>query len=336
MPLRMIIHGEGSTGKSKVLQSVTEAFCEHGAHHMLLKAAYTRVAASLIDGKTTHVIAGVSLTSSGETTMSDEAKAKLEIFWRPIKYLFIDEMSMLAKDFFALLSRNASIGKRDLSNSSFGGINVIILGDFHQFPPVARSIRDALYYPSKVETDSLQSQIGCSIYEEFKMVVTLKEQKRVSDPIWLRFLRHLRTGQVCDEDLKMLRSLVIGNTKNKTTDFSTHPWKHAALVTPRHAVRKRWNDDSLMNRFANSVVRMAEEFMCAQPTTRPRATSQHKRKMSFREPPVQKSKSQSSLKRPFLSSGNCYRYERYGHRECGNRPRHNQRCLWRNCGNSSS
>ena len=83
---------------------------------MLLKAAYTGVAASLIDGKTTHVIGGVSLSSgssSGESTLSDEAKAKLE-FWKPIKNLFVDEMSMLAKDFFALLSRNASIGKKNL------------------------------------------------------------------------------------------------------------------------------------------------------------------------------------------------------------------------------
>ena len=30
-----------------------------------------------------------------------------------------------------------------------------------------------------------------------------------------------------------------------TADFSTHPWKHAALVTPQHAVRKRWNDEAL-------------------------------------------------------------------------------------------
>ena len=43
----------------------------------------------------------------------------------------------------------------------------------------------------------------------------------------------------------MLRSLIIGKTNNMTSDFSTHPWKHAALVTPRHAVRKRWNDEAL-------------------------------------------------------------------------------------------
>jgi len=166
------------------------------------------------------------------------------MFWKLTKYLFVDEMSMLAKDFFVLLSRNASIGKRDSDNSSFGGINVVILGDFRQFPPVARSIQDALYYPSNVETDSLQSQIGRSIYEEFQTVVTQGAKASVR-PIWLGFLHRLRAGQVCDEDLKMLRSLIIENTNNMTADFSTHPWKHAALVTPRHAVHKRRSDEAL-------------------------------------------------------------------------------------------
>ncbi|GJJ10016.1 hypothetical protein Clacol_004242 [Clathrus columnatus] len=41
--LCMIIHGEGGTGKSKVIQSVTEAFVERGAESLLVKAAYTGV-----------------------------------------------------------------------------------------------------------------------------------------------------------------------------------------------------------------------------------------------------------------------------------------------------
>ncbi|OCH87121.1 hypothetical protein OBBRIDRAFT_697946, partial [Obba rivulosa] len=53
-PLRMVIHGEGGTGKSKVIQTVTEYFVQKGAKYLLLKSAYTGVAASLIDGKTTH------------------------------------------------------------------------------------------------------------------------------------------------------------------------------------------------------------------------------------------------------------------------------------------
>ncbi|OCH93888.1 hypothetical protein OBBRIDRAFT_700056, partial [Obba rivulosa] len=53
-PLRMIIHGEEGTGKSKVIQTITEYFVKKGARYLLLKTAYTGVAASLIDGKTTH------------------------------------------------------------------------------------------------------------------------------------------------------------------------------------------------------------------------------------------------------------------------------------------
>lgn len=76
-PLQLIIHGEGGTGKSKVLQTVTEAFKQQGSEHMLLKSAYTGVASSLIEGKTTHVIAGISVASGRldtEKPMKDQTK----------------------------------------------------------------------------------------------------------------------------------------------------------------------------------------------------------------------------------------------------------------------
>ena len=49
-------------------------FVKKGAKHLLLKAAYTGVAASLFDGKTTHII---SIISTSGRPMSDETKAKL-------------------------------------------------------------------------------------------------------------------------------------------------------------------------------------------------------------------------------------------------------------------
>lgn len=77
---------------------------------------------------------------------------------------------MISKDFFALLARNITIGIGDVDNRSFGEISVILLGDFHQFPPVARPQCDALYYPVDLSSDSLTSQIGRTIYEEFTTV----------------------------------------------------------------------------------------------------------------------------------------------------------------------
>ena len=244
----MIIHGEGGTGKSKVLQTVTQTFKNRRCENMLVKAAYTGVAASLIEGKTTHVIGGISGTTgrfNADDPVSDETRSKLAKFWEHRHYLALDEISMISKDFLALLARNIGIGKGDPEGRSFGGISVIMLGDFHQFPPVARPLRYALYYPVDFSNDSLTSRIGRAIYEEFTTVVELKEQRRISNPVCHDFLQHLRRGTVNAEHLKMLRSLIIGKGEAPTIDFSSLPWNEAALVTPRHAVRTQWNDAAI-------------------------------------------------------------------------------------------
>ena len=88
-PLRMILYGEGGTGKLKVIQTVTQAFPQRGVKYMLMKSTYTRVAASLLIGKTSHNIASLSMSSDG--SLSDECKAKLQKFWDYKHYLVINE-----------------------------------------------------------------------------------------------------------------------------------------------------------------------------------------------------------------------------------------------------
>ena len=243
-PLQMVLYGEGGTGKSRVIQTVTEVFGARESKHILVKAAYTGVAASLVDGKTTHVIAGLSLHSKG--AVKDETKKKLQEFWQEVRYLIIDEFSMLSKSFLATLSRNISIGLEDSPHArqshSFGGLNVILCGDLHQFPPVACAKLEALYHPVNLAKDSDDMKIGRRIYEEFSMVVILREQMRVTDQGWRDFLMRLRYGRVQREDLTMLRSLLLHRSP---IDFSSPPWSDASLITPRHAVRMHWNHASL-------------------------------------------------------------------------------------------
>jgi len=267
-PLRMVLYGEGGTGKSRVIQTITEAFAARGVSHMLMKAAYTGVAASLVDGKTTHVIGSLSLGSKDD--VSDAAKKKLQDFWRSVRYLIIDEYSMLSKSFLATLSRNISIGMEGSRGfqrgMSFGGLNVILCGDLHQFPPVACGKREPLYYPIRAD-EPITLQVGRRIYEEFSTVVILQEQMRVTDHIWRDFLNHLRYGRVEPRHLKMLRTLLLKRqisgpspacspnttslpdphpspteTPNPSVNFSAQPWADASLITPRHTVRTRWNE----------------------------------------------------------------------------------------------
>jgi hypothetical protein len=237
--LLMQILGEGGTGKSKVIQTVTKLFEEKGFSHMLIKGAFTGIAASLIDGKTTHKIGLVS--TRGVDSVSAKTRTQLSELLGRRDYLIIDEISMISAVFLARLSRRIAIGKasaQDASSKIFGGMNVIICGDFHQFPPVAGGSGSALYYRSG-KTD--EHAAGRMIYEAFSTVVILGEQVRVKDAVWMEFLRRLRVGEVGVEDIKMLEALVIQPNATSQIDFRTSPWNDACLITPRHGVRVAWN-----------------------------------------------------------------------------------------------
>ena len=153
---------------------------------------------------------------------------------------------MISKSFLAKLSCNLSISKQGGESYhegiSFGGINVILCGDLHQFPPVAQRHHERLYHPNDPAHDPLETQIGCTLYEEFDTVVILKEQICVTDTRWRQLLNNLRQGQVQQEDLQTLRELII-NTSQKD-NLNEEPWASACLVTPRHAVRMIWNEYS--------------------------------------------------------------------------------------------
>lgn len=100
--------------------------------------------------------------------VSAQTKAKLQHFWQDYEYLIIDEMSMIGKTFLAKLSKNIGVGKMtagaSASSESFGGINVIMCGDFHQFPPVAVGPSEALYIPANAQRERTLAQLGRAIF----------------------------------------------------------------------------------------------------------------------------------------------------------------------------
>ena len=186
--LRMIISGEGGSGKSKVIQTISAAFRQKGVYHLLQKTAYTGIAASLIDGKTMHSLTGMSIGKKGK--ISSEAKKRLQRTWACKKYLIIDESSMLGKAFLAKFANKVSCGRNqaDANWEGWEDLNIILCGDFHQFPPVALSQKETLYVPTEDNDPVVHRHVGRQIYETFNMVVLLKEQKRVYDEVWYQFL----------------------------------------------------------------------------------------------------------------------------------------------------
>lgn len=171
--LRMIIPGEGGTGKSTTIQAISANFEKLRVHDTLVKGAYTGIAASLIGGRTLHVLTSMPLKGIRSAKMMK----KLTEFWRNKRYLIIDEMSMISCHFLAKLSKiittvlcSSENGDEELP---FGGLNVILVGDFHQFPPVVSGHAAPLYYPNNPHLDNTDAMIGREIYEQFSTVVQL-------------------------------------------------------------------------------------------------------------------------------------------------------------------
>lgn len=123
---------------------------------------------------------------------------------------------------------------------AFGGINVLLFGDLHQFPPVVKT--GALYYPDAPRSGT---SIGRRLFESFTTVVTLTQQMRVLDEVWTALLGRLRVGACTAEDIETVKSLVLTDGREETPDFGSKPWCDAVLVTSRNSVRDKWNAAAL-------------------------------------------------------------------------------------------
>lgn len=91
--MRMIILGKVGVGKSKIIQTITENLITRDMGGILVKGAYTGLAASVIDRK----------TLQGGNQSAQTIKARL-IYWRDKHYIIIDETSMESCGLFAKLS----------------------------------------------------------------------------------------------------------------------------------------------------------------------------------------------------------------------------------------
>ena len=253
----MMVIGQGGTGKSTLLNAITTSFIHRDVPHLLAKTAMSGVAASLIGGSTLHLWAGlpVQRLPQGDEWM---AKSRKDIRMRREKnvgvpiWLAIDEMGMLTKDLTTYLSQVAGAvrtgdGHAD-STIAFGALNILLIGDFHQFPPVGHN--NASLYSS--QNPRISCTIGENLFNQFDTVIELTEQRRITDPVWRDILHNARTGDCNAENLAEIRKLVLTNPACDIPNFMVTPWNDAVLVTPRNCVRVMWNEAKLKEHCART------------------------------------------------------------------------------------
>ncbi|GAA6051095.1 hypothetical protein JCM3770_004710 [Rhodotorula araucariae] len=126
--------GSAGVGKSFLLQEITRLL--DYLQKPFQVTATTGIAALQISGITIHSWAGVGLAKDNVTTLYGKiaSSPEKEKLWRETQVLIIDEVSMSPADLFTKLHVLGKLIRRN--KKPFGGIQLIVSGDFFQLPPV--------------------------------------------------------------------------------------------------------------------------------------------------------------------------------------------------------
>ena len=230
-----------------LIGAITETFEYMNSVDKLAKCGTSGVAAVIIGGQTLHSWAAIPVNNPRKDDWVEKSsqpiqkRRKQNICGR--QFLITDEVSMCTKqtkyrasEIVSKVRASEGVGRR---SESFGGMDVIDFGDFHQFPPVGNPT--AALYCDRPDTDNAHALKGRSIFLEYDKVVILQDQMRVTDDVWTEILSRLRVGDCTEDDIKEVQKLVLTNPDCEVPDFTKGPWCDATLITPRNAAKDLWN-----------------------------------------------------------------------------------------------
>ncbi|CAF2150657.1 unnamed protein product [Rotaria magnacalcarata] len=248
--LLMCVPGCGGTGKSQLIRAITQYFQLTKRGKMLRKLAPTSIAAAEIDGLTIHSFLGEGRKNAKkkQTRTFRPGDTKLENEWRHVKYLIIDEMSMVGLSLLARLNRIVKTAKHINSEVPFGGVNAIFFGDYLQYSPVLdRPLYHSCASSEQITERQIDMQCAHKLISQMNCVVELSQQMRTEDVRYLELLNRLRSGQSTIEDYQLLCTRIIGNPK-LLTSLKQKPWNEAPILVFRNTLRTQINNRAVLNK----------------------------------------------------------------------------------------
>ena len=194
----ILITGPAGTGKSYTIKHIIELLQANGKKIGL--TATTGTAAFIIGGQTIHSFMGLGIDDRSIAEIFIKIKNSSNIYkiLAELDVLIIDEVSMLDTILFEKISdilcyvKSHFLKDTELLNKPFGGIQIILIGDFCQLAPV-----NGFY---------------CFLSKLWKRanikVVLLEELVRQNDDIlFQQILQIIRKGKCTDNILKVLNVL---------------------------------------------------------------------------------------------------------------------------------
>jgi len=188
----VFITGPAGTGKSYLIDHIKAWAISKGL--TLAVTALTGCAAVLIGGRTLHSTLGIGLAQGNvhDIVAKIYSNPTLCRKLRAMDILIIDELSMMSDDLFDKVSGVLSVVRE--SPAPFGGLQVVLCGDFCQLPPITGTY----CFKSPLWETAIQ-----------KTVLLTRLMRQQDDEVFQTMLNELRMGVCGPDTFERLKALLL-------------------------------------------------------------------------------------------------------------------------------
>ena len=221
----VFLTGEAGTGKSTIVKEFKRRTSKN-----CVFLAPTGIAAINIGGSTIHSFLRFAPGLMSEDSIEPIGNKRQRELIRNVDTIIIDEISMVRSDLFWAVDyrlRQVATGKN--KKKTFGGKQIILVGDFYQLPPVVKSEEEERFI-RKNYGGEFAFQTDTWLKGAFKCFCLKTVHRQGNDSLFLSILNHIRHNDLDSRDILDPDSDEMLNVKeilNKRADIS-----RPLVVTP--------------------------------------------------------------------------------------------------------
>ncbi len=225
----LFITGQAGTGKTTLL----EEFRKRTKRNVVILAP-TGVAAANIGGRTIHSFCGMGTNSNMKRPKILPEKDPHKKVVEHLDLVIIDEVSMMRADLMDGFDKFLRANRRR-PNLPFGGVQIVMVGDLYQLPPVVKREEAIVFAKSYVTPYFFSADVFGDISFRF---IELGEVYRQRDGLFLELLQSIRTNTATGEVLAALNSRVVD-------EFATELEEYVIYLATTNAIADRVNQEHL-------------------------------------------------------------------------------------------